>query len=132
MNADGSGLTNLTNNRNWDFQPAWSPYGACIAFTTFRGDPPGNYEIFVMNADCSGQTNLTNNVATDEEPAWSPYERPVDRLRTQRHWGNDEVYVMDADGKRTHVPNEQSLGGIPSRPGRPTARRSPFPPTAAA
>jgi dipeptidyl aminopeptidase/acylaminoacyl peptidase len=96
MNADGSSLTNLTNNRNWDLQPSWSPDGTRIAFATFRGDPPGNYEVFVMNADGSGQTNLTNNAATDYEPAWSPDGTRI-AFRTQRD-GNDEIYVMDVDG----------------------------------
>ena len=49
--------------------PAWSPDGTKIAFTT---DRDGNFEIYVMNADGTGQTRLTNNAAADDEPAWSP------------------------------------------------------------
>jgi TolB protein len=71
MNADGSDLTNLTNNSAWDFEPAWSPDGAKIAFTSDR-DGDDNWEIYVMNADGSNQTNLTNNSAWDFGPAWSP------------------------------------------------------------
>ncbi|GIW51430.1 MAG: peptidase S9 [Gemmatimonadales bacterium] len=37
VNADGSGLTRLTNDRYADLHPAWSPDGATIAFATDRG-----------------------------------------------------------------------------------------------
>jgi TolB protein len=65
-NADGTGLTNLTNSRNRDYRPAWSPDGSQIAFDSYGG-------IYVMNADGTGQTNLTNNPGWgDTSPAWSP------------------------------------------------------------
>jgi TolB protein len=69
MNADGAGQTNLTNNPAGDREPTWSPDGAKIAYTSFRGS---SREIFVMNADGTGQTNLTNNRSSDSSPAWSP------------------------------------------------------------
>src|SRR5437762_1089425 len=70
MNADGTGVTRLTNdNGSFDRQPAWSPACDRIAFTK---DPGGNVEIYVMNADGTGATRLTNSVGYDEEPAWSP------------------------------------------------------------
>ena len=69
MNADGSGLARLTDNRADDQAPAWSPDGRRIAFTSRRD---GNLEIYVMNADGSGLTRLTNHLAEDWEPAWSP------------------------------------------------------------
>src|SRR5438093_10814157 len=47
MNADGSGVKQLTNNPADDFQGAWSPDGTKIAFVSTR---TGKDEIFVMNA----------------------------------------------------------------------------------
>ena len=70
MNADGSGLTNITNNPAWDVGASWSPDGRRIAFQSHRDD--WRYEIFVMNADGSGLTNLTNNPANDTRASWSP------------------------------------------------------------
>ena len=53
MNADGSGVTRLTNNSVSDRYPKWSPDGRRIAFTSNRD---GDHEIYVMNADGSGVT----------------------------------------------------------------------------
>lgn len=71
MNADGSGVTRLTDNPVDSYNPAWSPDGSKIAFDS---DRDGNYEIYVMNADGSGQTRLTDNPADDYDPAWGPGE----------------------------------------------------------
>src|SRR6185437_9556817 len=38
INADGSGLRQLTNDKYGDLQPQWSPDGSTIAFATDRGD----------------------------------------------------------------------------------------------
>ena len=70
VNADGSNPVNLTNNPAYDGQPAWSPDGTRIAFTS---DRDGRLGIYVMNADGSNPAHLTNNPASrDSDPAWSP------------------------------------------------------------
>jgi len=55
----------LTNNNKWDEDPAWSPDGSRIAFTS-------GFEIYVMDADGSNAVNLTNNRFENRNPAWSP------------------------------------------------------------
>ncbi len=93
MNADGLGQTRLTTNPAGDGEPAWSPDGTKIAFTS---DRDGNSQIYVMNAaDGSGQTNLTNNAAfIVGTPAWSPDGTKIAFTNTRD--GNVEVYVMNA------------------------------------
>jgi TolB protein len=69
MNADGSNPINLTNHEAGDSQPAFSPDGSLIAFTTNRNG--GDFEIFIMNTDGSNPTNLSNNTTNDDtEPAF--------------------------------------------------------------
>ena len=51
MNADGSEVSQLTDNDDEDSVPVWSPDGERIAFNS---DRYGDDEIFVMNADGSG------------------------------------------------------------------------------
>ena len=93
MNANGTGQLNRTNNPAGDTNPAWSPDGQQIAFTSNRD---GNDEIYVMNADGTGQLNRTNNPAGDIQPAWSPDGQQI-AFESNRD-GNEEIYVMNADG----------------------------------
>jgi hypothetical protein len=68
MNADGTDLTNLTNNKGNDYHPAFnSAPGNSITFTTLRD---GNAEIYTMNADGSWLTNVTRNSGLDEMSVW--------------------------------------------------------------
>jgi TolB protein len=102
MNADGSGMTNLTDTSVSETRdatvtitnPVWSPDSEKIAFTRRTSEPPRSasataasapmptpdpvYEesgIYVVNADGSGQSSLIKNEPAGryfETPAWSP------------------------------------------------------------
>jgi hypothetical protein len=86
----GGRITTAAGN---DRQPAWSPDGTKISFTSERD---GNNEIYKMNSDGTGQTNLTTNPAFDQEPAWSPDGSKIVFVTSRD--GNDEIYTMNADG----------------------------------
>jgi Tol biopolymer transport system component len=92
-NADGSGLTRLTEYLGRDYGPAWSPDGQKIAFTSERD---GNAEIYVMNADGSVQTRLTNRAGEDKSPEWSPDGGKI--LFTSYQNNKFAIYVMNPDG----------------------------------
>ena len=93
-NNDGNGdnQTNLTNHQANDFEPAFSPDGSKIAFTSERSVTPG--EVYVMDADGKNQVNLTKHVAYDSEPNWSPDGTKIAFTRNQN--GNLEIYMMNA------------------------------------
>ncbi len=72
-------MTQITSGDYDDSQPAWSPDGRLIAFTSNRTqDPDSNYntDIWVVGADNPdrGQTllRITSNPGPDSSPAWSP------------------------------------------------------------
>lgn len=70
MNANGSGLTRVTDSSEFTFddEPAWSPDGTRIAFVS---NPLGHDEIYVMNGDGTEQTRLTASPGANEPPTWS-------------------------------------------------------------
>lgn len=94
MNADGSGIRNLTSNPAREESPIWSPDGRRVAFHRFQGDQA---DIFVMNSDGTDQLNITNNPGNDEYPVWSPDSSSIAFL-SSRLGRNPGVFVANADG----------------------------------
>jgi Tol biopolymer transport system component len=70
MNADGSGVTQLTRETaSHEEHPAWSPDGRRIAY---RSAGETDQDLFVMNADGSQPKRLTDGPFEASDPAWSP------------------------------------------------------------
>ncbi|HEX9774684.1 MAG TPA: PxKF domain-containing protein [Actinomycetota bacterium] len=99
MNADGTGVTQLTDAAGQSRYPSWSPDGTRIVFGSSRD---GNWEIYVMNADGSGQTRLTFDAAEDASPSWSHDGTKIAfvsyRTTAGNPTGDSEIFVMNADG----------------------------------
>jgi Tol biopolymer transport system component len=106
MNADGSGVVQLTDSDGIDAHPSWSPDGSKIVFASARtGDmyaSAGKMQIYVMDADGQHQARLTNNRVNDFAPEWSPDGQRIAFLSDRD--GMPEVYVMRPDGtQQTNV-----------------------------
>jgi dipeptidyl aminopeptidase/acylaminoacyl peptidase len=73
MAADGTDQRRLTTSRADDAEPAWSPDGGRIAFSSERNYPRGDgRELYSIAPDGSCLTWLTNGAHTSESPAWEP------------------------------------------------------------
>src|SRR5919198_464787 len=69
MNADGTGVTNLTRDPGADDQaPAWSPDGSSIAYGSTR-EGAG---LYLMSADGSDRRRLLVSDVERDQPSWSP------------------------------------------------------------
>lgn len=89
INADGTGLTNLTNYPAGYQSLAWSPDGMRLAFSS---DRDGNWEIYVMNSDGTGLTNLTNSPSQDFAPIWAPGGTEIAFVT------GSQLFLIHADG----------------------------------
>jgi Tol biopolymer transport system component len=113
--GDGNGdhLTRLTSTGGEnEFQPAFSPDGTRIAFTSNRD---GDNDIYVMDADGTNQVRLTDNATRDARPAFSPDGRRI--AFTSNRDRDDEIYVMDAtdddgDGNGDHLTKITDNAGV--------------------
>jgi TolB protein len=95
MNADGTGVTNLSNNGAIDGGVIdWSPDGTTITWTGTH--VPGNPEIFAVPAGGGTPVNLTNSAGVDNASLWSPDGSRIIFVSSRDL--NFEVYVMKANG----------------------------------
>ena len=93
MNANGSGVRELTFSNRFDGDPAWSRQNT-IAFESERN---GIADVYSIRADGSAERRLTVSPGFDGDPAWSPNGKRI-AFTSERDGGDREVYVMNADG----------------------------------
>ena len=97
INVDGSGLRPLTTVPGSDFDPAWSPDGKRIAFTSMRD---GTKDIYVLTIETGAVARLTTveqPVQENSQPAWSPFGNQIGF--TVKRYGAYQVWVMSDSGE---------------------------------
>lgn len=67
--VDGQAVTQLTTDPASDLQPAISPDGNLVAFTSNRS---GGWEIYVMSIDGKSVRQVTSGAGENLHPSWSP------------------------------------------------------------
>ena len=98
INFDGSDLTPLTNVTDGACQPAWSPDGLRLAFTSpcsANREIYSGAQIFIMNMDGSGLTPLLTVPGGDFDPTWSPDGKRI--AFTSLRDGHPQVYEIDIE-----------------------------------
>ena len=93
INSNDADDLPIVSNPGVDIDPAWSPDGSKLAFTSDRDG--GGLDVYTRGADGTVVVRLTQNFG-GYRPAWSPDGARI-AFVSQRS-GNAEIYVMDADG----------------------------------
>lgn len=101
VQADGTGLAQLTFDAAPVHSPTWSPDGSQIAWISERDLNP---ELYVMNADGTGETRLTTTPEVESTPVWSPDGSRI-AFVSQRD-GNEELYVIDREGAQLRLTDD--------------------------
>ncbi len=110
--ADGDGKSprRLTTDAGLDVEPAWTPDGLAIVFSSTRA---AGSQVFIMNADGSDGRQLTSTPGGNLHPAVSPDGKMI-AFSTGRG-GNAEIYTMNLDGSNqvnaTGSPDRESIPG---------------------
>ncbi|MGV8840719.1 MAG: TolB family protein [Bauldia sp.] len=99
MNVDGTGMTQLTDTEDGEYDPVFSPDGTTIAYTrgvTAPNEDDGRFNVWAMDADGTNQRNLTNGDGRDIHPEFSPDGTLIAFVSDR---GDDfDVFVMAPDG----------------------------------
>lgn len=109
VNADGSGLRQITNSPGVDgsFRPVFSPDGKKIAFIGDRGD---DFDVFVMNADGTGERKVID--ADAFSVAFSPDGKKL-AYTSFENGSNGDVFSVNLDGSgKTRLTTDPDLDAV--------------------
>jgi Tol biopolymer transport system component len=113
-NRDGSGVIQITANRDVFSHPRWSPDGQRLAVVESRN---GNTDVAVMGAGGGPAKRLTNHPATDYMPTWSRDGRWI--YFSSNRSGEYRIWKVPSEGGDA-TPVTRGIGsvGIESADGR--------------
>jgi len=101
--------TQISQDPALDQDPAWSPDGTQIAFSSHRN---GHWYLFVVDAHGGTARQLTSDTSEALAPAWSP---DGTQIVFDNRAGTSELDVINADGSNQHqLTNHPGLDGIPA------------------
>ena len=96
VNADGTGLTNLTETADFsEHRPDWSPDASTIVYWR-RPNDAGGGEVWSIGADGSAAESLATEGTNDWKPRWSP-DGSLIAFTSDRN-GTEAIFTMAPDG----------------------------------
>ena len=86
MNADGTGIRQVTRLSHVSGLPAWSPDGKTLAF---QSNALGHFEIYTVALDGTHLHQVTTSATDVIQPAWAPDGRTIAFSRDGAIWTDD-------------------------------------------
>jgi len=112
MNADGSGVTRLTNDGGSDTEPTFSPDGARIAFISTRNAPENTGgRVWVMNANGSNP-HAVSTTQWSFDPVWTPDGARIGYAGLANADGWLDAIIMGSNGETPTVALYGSAGDL--------------------
>lgn len=98
MNPDGSEQMNLSQHPAEDYDPAWSPNGRQILFSSDRDG--GVFDLYLMDADGKNVQKVFEDSAYRRNPNWSPDGKQIvyaqgDPQKAKLHFGLQLIPLAD-------------------------------------
>ena len=110
LRAQDGAITRLTNDSATEADPALSPSGEQIAFSSDRdGDP----DLYLLSSTGGRPKRLTNLAGAEASPSWSPDEQGLVFVHG-RATDNEDLYIVAANGSAPQPITR--LGGITDSP----------------
>jgi Tol biopolymer transport system component/imidazolonepropionase-like amidohydrolase len=106
----GSKPTRLTNDAFSDADPAWSPDGAQLVFSSDRAGN-GNADLWIHDMKTGAERRLTQTTTSDFGAAWSRDGKRIAFLSLLAHSTGADVYVLDVasgEAKKIHHFDERN------------------------
>lgn len=113
MNIGGT-PTRLTSDRFLDADPAWSPDGSRLVYSSDRA-ANGNLDLYIRDLKTGAERRLTDIPYSDGQASFSPDGKRVAFVSVLSHAQGGEVYVADVETKKA-TRLQRFPGFVPSAP----------------
>jgi Tol biopolymer transport system component len=97
MNADGTGVRQVTNNGASNFAPFFHPDGRRIIFASNVGDKTGPFHLYLINDDGTGLEQVTMEGSFNSFPMFAPDGKTLVWISNRNTQSRGEFNVFLAD-----------------------------------